>query len=170
MALPSLVEYLAAIERPGGGRICSFGSGAVFTPYFPAATTLAYSITPAEGIYAQIFYKIIIQALPDAFQGWFLQGGIMPFTGTIPQKVIDDGIDMLAFVSAREPSSASITNVSGLAQSWRHSTMYLEITNEESMRLVNETIREYGGAEAKGLLQQIKERLGASFVAGRRLR
>ena len=164
MALPFVIDYLLAQERPGGGRFVFPGVMQLSIPIFPAYTTLDFSFPPPTSIYAQIWtwYRFGNGIVPGAFEGWVQQAGTRAYDMVI-YDMAGNNVDFFIVASQAEPVLTKITNLTPLNQYYEGYSGFIDIKTEGDYELVTEHIKRIGTSaklesvaiEAKGLLQRM---------------
>lgn len=166
MALPFVIEYLLAQERPGGGRLVTAGSMQTVAPALPPGFTVTLTYPPPTSIYCQIWFWLRFGAsmVPGALSGWYQQAGTLQYGG-IAYDVIGNQMDFFIPVTHSEPMIVSGTNNSPLNQFWEAYAGFIEIQTKEDLDLATERIARIGTSARLENLQAETNRL-LSTLAG----
>lgn len=144
MALSPLIEYLKALERPGGGHLCQHGASQAIIPILPAGFRVIVDMVPPTNIYATIiFHAGWAGMLPHAWEKSWFSSGAAVFSATLTQNYIDFGIDTFVIVTDSLPVHVELENVSPVNQYYEHNYMLLTIPTLEDLNLLREAIRGY---------------------------
>lgn len=160
--LPSIVEYLLSLPRPGGGWLVHRGGLQVIIPAFPPNTTITYIVTPLADAYAQLGWatRFGTTMVPNAFTGFVQQWGSRLYTGTLSQRIISDVVDYFIVVTLAEPTYLYISNASPLNQYCEVIGDFLVISSEEDYALILDALsRVYTSAKSEQLAQEANKLL-----------
>lgn len=161
---PRLVEFIKSLQRPGGGRLGEEGAQQVRITAFPPNTTMQTTLRAAPIWYAAIGYRFMFGAdiVPNAFTGNIYNAGRIPLSGTMSQRIIEEGLWGFQLVTANTPIMIELTNVSGLVQLFEFTVRFIIIPSAEDLGLIREALNDLaveGGkqyrAEALRLLRLI---------------
>ena len=168
MAVPRLIEFIESITRPdsieGSDHLSEHGGGQVIVPVFPPGATAQVNITPPEGIYALISYRVSFgtSIVPNAFTGWFEHAGRFRYTGTLSGAVIRDGLEWYVVVTTSHPMRVSVTNASALAQYFEEVHQFCLVTTGDDYLFILNALRNLANtgqgeiqAQANAFLQQM---------------
>lgn len=139
MAVPRIIEFIESLQRPlNSSFVSEHGGGQVIVPMFPPATSAVIAITPPEGYYALITYRVSfgINIVPNVFTGWFEHAGRLRYSGTLTETVIHDGLDWYLVITDTHPLRASITNVSGLIQHFEEIHQFAIVYSAEDYNII----------------------------------
>lgn len=162
MIAARIIEYLAALSRPGGGRLCSHEAIQVLIPIFPPNTTLPVSFGPLGGDYGQILYgaRLGPNMVPNAFEGFLQIWGTRQISGTFTSGVLNTEIQGFNWVTKAEPVNVYISNVSGLNQVFELEYVSLRITSEDDLSLVVDHINHMAtSARSEELAEECRDLL-----------
>lgn len=166
--LPEIISYLLTLRYPDSesGRsdfVCYSGFLQVRVPLIPAGRTIRYSVRPTGGVFAWIGYRRVIgtDMVPDVFSSTYFQYGAAPFSGILTQVSRDIDNSGFLFITEREPTIISITNISPLAQRGEMQGYFLVLTSPNDLAIVTDAIRRmHTSAVSEQLLQQSVSLLG----------
>lgn len=140
-----LVEYLLGIRKPGGGRLTRFGVFITRIPQFPPNFTITTTVFPRFGAYGMIQYlgAISPSMVPGAFWMTSYQMGIQ-FQGAFLSQMIQGIHNSWLEITQNNPTTTTITNVTGLLQYFEFGNSYLLMDTEQDYREVGELIENWG--------------------------
>lgn len=157
MALPHIIEYLLALQRPDGGPLLFAGVNQILIPAFPPNTTLTWQRGPFGADYAIIMYETWLSPsmVPGAFSGWGQQWGATQFSAVLTSEWLSYIMSGYVTATQAEPSIFSLTNETALVQYYSQSAAFLNIATPEDYNLLLEAIARVGtSARSEQLAQE----------------
>jgi len=117
MPLPPAIEFLAAQRSETGAMLCHFGVSQVVT-VIPANTTVRFTVTPRQGIYANYTFRSLLDAamVPGSFRIQVFQYGARPYWATLYPSALGQFHDYFLRVTYAQPVVNYVTNLTGLNQ------------------------------------------------------
>ena len=173
--LPEIINYLLTLTYPDSDPtrlqpVCYMGANQFIIPLFPPGQTLSFVGRPLHGVYAWITYSIKLSSeiVPNAFSVSVMQYGSIPYSGIATQQVLDHPYYHFVLVTAQEPYSTSMTNLSPLVQRYEVYGEYVVVPTSADMLIISDALRRlYTSKVSESLLQQAAELLGV--IAGQPL-
>ena len=149
MALSSLIEFLATLERPGGGVIAEPNLDQTIAPAVMPGQILGLDYPPPQGTFAYVVYRMSWHGLvPNVFTLNLLKGGSPIFDVVMTQNITLDALDCFFIASASSPLRLEVENISGIQQYYEHLFLLLTIPTNEDLQKVKEAIQiRYGVTE-----------------------
>jgi hypothetical protein len=155
--LPPLIEFLLAQTKPSGENLVVFGGVDYEITAFPPNTTVKVSSSPGEGEFAWIVYMLNFDpsVVPRAWRVYCQQYGARSYDGILTSAMTNNLLPFFVVATKTQPSIASITNISNLAQYLALQSMWLTVKTSEDYELVKEALRRYGvSAKSEALAQE----------------
>lgn len=136
--LPAAIEYLLTLREYGGVPGVYNRIYQVIIPNFPPSTSISYTISPTENVYAYILYEWAFgQAMvPHAFDVKIHQAGNKLFDAIISGRFTTDSLYTFACVTAAHPVDVAVTNLRLLVNYYELTTFYVTIPNEDSYKIM----------------------------------
>ncbi len=161
MALPGLVEYLAAQEKSPGQPLV-YGAGTqIHIAAFPPLTTRVFTVSPGDGEFAYLMFKANydIGNMALAFSLYIQHRGIRPWDGLLTQSTSMVGLDGFLWVTEAQKLMVRLTNNSNLNQVIDFGFEQMVIKTKEDFELVFRALERYGvSLETEKLLKVIAGR------------
>jgi hypothetical protein len=158
MSLPSLVEYIASLERPDGGALALQAAQQFVVPAYPANTTAFYNIAPPSDQYAAIAYTYNLGNMePDVFSYNITQTGANVLTGIISLDIITRGAEFFVVVTNSNPLYVYITNRDIVPHTWEATMYYLMVATIDDLQVIRDALADYGGAGTARAMRKINE-------------
>ena len=142
MGMSFVVEYLKAqVDKKIGNVLVSEGVSQI-VGVVPALTSINFRVVPAEGEYAQIYFRTIFDPnmVPNVFFGLEQYAGSRLYEGFITRGFIDNPFDYFIFASLNSPILITIRNLSNLNQYYASESTYLSINTEDAYYRVLECL------------------------------
>jgi len=166
--IPEIINYLLSLTYPNSDPkrlqpICYMGAYQLIIPVFPAGQTMNLVGGPLHGVYAWLDYDLQFGSdmVPNVFAASGTQYGSTTYSGILTQRFLNESHPHFVLVTDQEPSSASITNISPLAQRYDAYGEYLVITSPQDMEIITDALRRlHTSQESERLLQQADYLLG----------
>lgn len=137
-----LIEYLLAIKRPKGGKLCRFGLLLTTIPVFPPNLQVVFTLRPQFGAYANLWYwhRANPGTVPGAIQWFSSQAGMELSTGTIFQTPLAEPKSLWLEVTQASPIVTRAVNVSGLNQFFETADLFLIVDTEEDLKEIYQIV------------------------------
>lgn len=144
-----LVEYLLAAERPGGGHLVRFGGVSINAPIFPAGMSVTMSLSPTVAAFASIQYYLRWSPaiVPDAFDIEMTHAGIYQDLGNVNRTLIAGGHNSWVVITAKEPATIIVENVSGVDQAYGLEFGHLIVDTSEDLDRVTAIVKGWGSSD-----------------------
>lgn len=146
--IPDIINYLLSLRYENSDTkrfepVCFIGGYQLIIPFFLSGQTINLVGKPDRGYYAFLHYTVKFGSdmVPNAFSASGNQYGSDLYAGILTARWLQDEHTFFVFVTNQEPSRASITNISPLAQRYEANGEYLVIPTPESMITVNDALR-----------------------------
>ena len=151
MILTPLVEYLIAITKKGGGKLCRLGIRQTTAPVFPANTTITYTTEPLyAGVYANVWFwwRLSPSMVPGAFRVNIRHSGMERAVGLIGTTALTlPGYQIWLDVRKGDAIINEVSNISGGAQWFEAQDFFLIVDTEDDWKKVTAISREWGRHE-----------------------
>jgi len=170
--LPEIINYLLTLRHPDSDPkrlqpICYLGAYQLVIPLFPPGQTMNLVGRPLHGVYAWLSYtaKASPEMVPNMFSASGTQYGTFTYSGILTQCFLLASQEHLVLITDQEPSTASVTNISPLAQRYEAYGEYVVIPTPEDMEIISDALRRLHTSKvSESLLQQAANLLGV--IAG----
>ena len=158
-----LIEYLMALRRPGGGKLCRFGVQLFTIPILPPLMSVTVTVTPYFGSYMSIEYwhRFSPAIVPNTVEWTVRHGGMEIASGLVSQVATDESHNFWLEITESDPSVATITNVTPVNQFYETLDHFLLVDNEEDYLRVKEVIRNWGNDNVLAALRETNQLLRA---------
>jgi len=150
LAMPGLIEYLVAQERPGGGRLVPHQMLQYQVPYIPPATATVQSFsaintTPNANDHAAIGWFIASDSRmnPDILNVSIFQRGADVVTMQLATDHIRDGLPAFLVITRDQSLRWELENLSRFPQWFQGSIFYLGCASIEVLELLRSHVRAY---------------------------
>lgn len=166
--IPEIISYLLTLRYPDSDPrrlqpICYLGAYQLIIPLFLPGQTLTLVGEPLQGVYAWLNYNLKFGSdmMPNVFAASGTQYGSSTYSGILTQRWLNDLHEFLVLVTNQEPSTASITNISPLAQRYEAYGEFIVVPTPQDMETINDALRRlHTSTESERLLQQAAYLLG----------
>ena len=146
VGLSDTIEYIASLQRPGGGLIVSQAHRQDLIVGFPPSTTSFFYTAPAEGLFAMIVYNYQFgEMTPNAFSYSFNYTGVWVSNGILTRDMLERNIDFFMVITRVNPILLYITNRDVIPHQWEANMYYLTVSTWEDMIQIADALRERGG-------------------------
>lgn len=147
MGLPYAVEYLLALERPGGGRVVESGFSQIIIPVFPPNTAVTLLSTPLGSDHGSIRYYVGFgpAMVPGAVSARLQQYGAS-YSGVATSWLFSGLFPLEGFVSVTvaAPSITTITNLTNFNQYYESISFFLRVATLEDWAFIREALTRLG--------------------------
>lgn len=165
---PEIINYLLTLTYPGSDPrrlqpVCYMGAYQLIIPAFPAGLTINLVGGPLHGVYAWLDFNLQFGSdmVPNVFAATGTQYGSTTYSGILTQRFLNESHLHFVLVTDQEPSTASITNISPLAQRYDAYGEYLVISSPADMEMISDALRRlHTSKTSESLLQQADYLLG----------
>jgi len=169
---PEIINYLLTIRYPDSDPrrlqpVCYMGAYQLLIPLFMPGQTVNLVARPLHGVYAWIMYcgRLGSEMVPNVFTLSGSQYGNFTYSGICTQRWINDSHEFFVLVTDQEPSYASMTNISPLAQMYEGYSEYVAVPTPADMEIISDALRRLHTSKvSESLLQQAANLLGV--IAG----
>ena len=153
--MSSLIEFLLAYERPGGGRICKFGALQILIPIFPPGMTVNWSTTPFFNSYANIlFWTVVSPAIvPGVFAVDTDHYGLTITSSILSSAASNQGHNTWVEITEAHPLDSTITNNSNLPQHLEMGNVFLVVDSREDLEIIRGLTLAWGSSMKQESLQ-----------------
>jgi len=130
---------------------------------FPAGSTINLIGKPDRGNYGFLNYSLTFgtDMVPNVFAVTGQQYGSNMYNGVLTKRWLQSEHTFFVFVTDQQPSIASVTNLSPIAQRYEAEGEFLVIPNPEAMELVMDALRRINtSTRSETLLQEAVAALG----------
>lgn len=161
-----LVEYLMALRRPGGGKLCRFGVQLFTIPILPPRVNVTATIMPYFGSYVSIeyFHRFSPAIVPNTVDWTLRHAGVEVAAGLVSAVAVAESHNFWLEITESDPSVATIENVTDVCQFWETLDHFLLIDSEEDYKLVREIVYNWGNDSVLDILKESNRLLTA--IAG----
>ena len=165
MPEPIIIEYLKAIQRPGGGNLVDQGADQRIATV-AAGARLDESFAPDPRFYGQLIYRVAFgrRMLPDAFTLAVQQAGRQQFSGVLTEGLIEEGLWVFLMATPNQPLTVGGPNNFAIPQYAEVLVSYLTVASPEDLGYLRAAIADlatqawgFYQAEALRLLTLISE-------------
>ena len=166
--IPEIINYLLTLTYPDSDPrrlqpICYMGAYQLIIPVFPPGQTINLVGGPLHGVYAWLDFNLQFGSdmVPNVFAASGSQYGSTTYSGVLTQRFLNESHLHFVLVTDQEPSTASISNISPLAQRYDAYGEYLVISSPQDMEVISDALRRlHTSQESERLLQQADYLLG----------
>lgn len=144
--MTNVIEYLLALEKPGGGKLVRYGVMLVTVPVFPPGMSLTFTITPYFNSYASIEYwhRFSPAIVPGTLLWDSRHSGMEICAGVCGAVATADGHNLWVEITESDPIITDVTNISGVNQFFETLDFFLLVDTEDDLKIVKEVIRKWG--------------------------
>lgn len=145
-----MVEYLLALEKPGGGKLTRFGGVTVTLPVWPPGLSITFTLTPYFNTFASIEYwhRFSPSIVPGAFNFASSHRGIQVQLGILGTVHTSESHNTWIEITEAEPIVTTIINVSGVNQFFENTESFLIVDSEDDFKAIREVVRNWGAFES----------------------